>query len=176
MESGGVPAEAAAGARRMRLLEWRLPRAAALLCLRLSPVPTLSPPAPPHHHTPSVWCALLLLPVCVMCTCVPPVCLWCVCRYVVQEIIKEMAKSRPIGADGQRGFKVLQHTQPQPQQLLHAAPARWRADPLANCPPQRAAWPCSSDAVTNCAPCHPYFLSFPLLFSSLPRPAGAGAK
>ncbi|KAI3438016.1 hypothetical protein D9Q98_000459 [Chlorella vulgaris] len=28
-------------------------------------------------------------------------------RYVVQEIIKEMAKSRPIGADGQRGFKVL---------------------------------------------------------------------
>lgn len=28
-------------------------------------------------------------------------------RYVVQEIIKEMAKSRPIGADGQQGFKVL---------------------------------------------------------------------
>lgn len=25
----------------------------------------------------------------------------------MQEIIKEMAKSRPIGADGQRGFKVL---------------------------------------------------------------------
>ncbi|EFN55071.1 hypothetical protein CHLNCDRAFT_35851 [Chlorella variabilis] len=28
-------------------------------------------------------------------------------RYVVQEIIKEMAKSRPIGTDGQRSFKVL---------------------------------------------------------------------
>lgn len=28
------------------------------------------------------------------------------CRYVVQEIIKEMAKSRPVGIDGQRGFKV----------------------------------------------------------------------
>ncbi|KAI7842216.1 hypothetical protein COHA_004129 [Chlorella ohadii] len=28
-------------------------------------------------------------------------------RYVVQEIIKEMAKSRPVGIDGQRGFKVL---------------------------------------------------------------------
>lgn len=27
-------------------------------------------------------------------------------RYVVQEIIKEMAKSRPVGIDGQRGFKV----------------------------------------------------------------------
>jgi hypothetical protein len=27
-------------------------------------------------------------------------------RHVVQEIIKEMAKSRPIGADGQRSFKV----------------------------------------------------------------------
>ncbi|PSC71036.1 Replication factor C subunit 3 [Micractinium conductrix] len=28
-------------------------------------------------------------------------------RFVVQEIIKEMAKSRPIGTDGRQGFKVL---------------------------------------------------------------------
>jgi replication factor C subunit 3/5 len=28
-------------------------------------------------------------------------------RYVVQEIIKEMARNRPVGADGGRGFKVL---------------------------------------------------------------------
>jgi hypothetical protein len=28
------------------------------------------------------------------------------CRYVVQEIIKEMAKNRPVGADGERTFKV----------------------------------------------------------------------
>ncbi|KAG2435631.1 hypothetical protein HXX76_006834 [Chlamydomonas incerta] len=28
-------------------------------------------------------------------------------RYVVQEIIKEMARSRPLGVDGSRGFKVL---------------------------------------------------------------------
>ena len=28
-------------------------------------------------------------------------------RYVVQEIIKEMAKSRPVDVNGNRGFKVL---------------------------------------------------------------------
>ena len=28
-------------------------------------------------------------------------------RYVVQELIKEMARSRPIGRDGEKGFKVL---------------------------------------------------------------------
>ncbi|GFR47878.1 hypothetical protein Agub_g9687 [Astrephomene gubernaculifera] len=28
-------------------------------------------------------------------------------RYVVQEIIKDMARSRPLGADGSKGFKVL---------------------------------------------------------------------
>lgn len=69
-------------------------------------------------------------------------------RYVVQEIIKEMAKSRPIGADGQRGFKAGGKARAGRQARRGPPPSHRRA----SCPPPpclgRRCW--SSTKSTGC--------------------------
>lgn len=63
--------------------------------------------AGPRRHCPvAARCAVASRPPAQPCARACACALPCPRRYVVQEIIKEMAKSRPIGADGQQGFKV----------------------------------------------------------------------